>query len=138
MRIDPRLASLASVATAPRARDATGERFTLKRDGAGKAGASGAAAPLATLDAILALQAEEDPAQRRRRSARRGQEVLDGLDGLKAALLAGRVTPAELSRVVRSLRAEGPSGDPGLDGVIAEIELRAQVELAKLGVIGAI
>lgn len=91
-------------------------------------------APLAALDAILALQQEDDPSERRRRSARRGREILDGLDGLKAVLLTGRVPATELGRVVRGLtdRRE-PSGDPELDAIVDAIELRARVELAKLG-----
>jgi hypothetical protein len=81
----------------------------------------------------LQLQAEEDPAQRRRRSARRGQDLLDGLDRLKAALLAGSLPAADLGRLARSLTDAGPSGDPQLDDLIGQIELRAKVELAKLG-----
>ncbi len=104
----------------------------------GKPGARAAsvrsAAPLATLDAILALQQEDDPTERRRRSARRGREILDGLDGLKAALLTGQVSAGELGRVVRGLAdRRDPSGDPELDGIVDAIELRARVELAKLG-----
>lgn len=105
---------------------------------AGKPGTRAAAvrssAPLATLDAILALQQEDDSSERRRRSARRGREILDGLDGLKAALLTGQVSARELGRVTRGLtdRRE-PSGDPELDAIVDAIELRARVELAKLG-----
>lgn len=98
------------------------------------ASGSAPAAPLAGLDAILTLQAEDDsPQQRRRRSAARGQDILDGLDRLKVALLGGRVATAELATIARRLgeRADA-SGDPRLDALIAEIELRAAVELAKL------
>ncbi len=93
-----------------------------------------AAATLAGLDAVLLLQAETDtPQERRRRTARRGHDLLDGLDRLKAAILGGRVAAQEL-RAVASRLAEraGSSGDPRLDGLMAEIELRAAVELAKL------
>jgi hypothetical protein len=95
------------------------------------------AIPLATLDAILALQGEENPAEHRRRHAKRGRDILDALDALKAAILAGRIAPSDLRRVVSRLRQNiGPSGDPGLDQIMAEIELRAEVELAKLAVAG--
>lgn len=134
MRIDPRhLGTLAGVAT-PRSRPAN---ETFKLGDAGEAGAARqtrAAAPLATLDAILMLQEEEDPRERRRRSARRGQDILDTLDALKASLLAGTVPAGQLRQLAANLaRAGGASGDPGLDAVIAAIELRAKVELAKLG-----
>ncbi|HEY0570586.1 MAG TPA: flagellar assembly protein FliX [Enterovirga sp.] len=99
--------------------------------------AARATIPLATLDAILALQGEEHPAERRRRHAKRGRDILDALDGLKAAILGGRVAPADLRRVLAKLRQDiGPSGDPGLDRIMAEIELRAEVEIAKLAALG--
>ncbi|MEE7502694.1 flagellar assembly protein FliX [Methylobacterium mesophilicum] len=93
-----------------------------------------AAATLAGLDAVLLLQAEADtPQERRRRSAQRGQDLLDGLDRLKAALLGGRVAPQDLRAIAGRLNERaGLSGDPRLDGLMAEIELRAAVELAKL------
>lgn len=78
------------------------------------------------------LQAEEDGGERRRRSARHGQDLLESLDELKAALLSGRVCGRDLRRVAERLAAIGPgSGDPRLDGIVAQISLRAQVELAK-------
>ena len=132
MRIDPRFAALATAAQ-PRTRETGGPRFSLAEEiPAGPAGAR-AAAPLATLDAILALQAEEDPRQRRRRAARSGGEMLDALDALKAALLAGRVAPHTLAGIAGRLSALAATGDPELDAILAAIDLRARVELAKLG-----
>lgn len=99
-----------------------------------RAGARAAAATLAGLDAVLLLQGEPDtPSERRRRSARRGHDLLDGLDRLKASLLSGRVATHELLAIAGRLseRAE-TTGDPRLDGLIADIELRAAVELAKV------
>ena len=98
------------------------------------ANAPAAATSLAGLDAVLLLQTEsETPQERRRRSAKRGQDLLDGLDRLKAALLGGRVAPQDLRAIAgRLAERSGPSGDPRLDGLMAEIELRAAVELAKL------
>jgi hypothetical protein len=60
--------------------------------------------------------------------------LLDGLDKLKAALLSGRVQISELEnlKTTLSLRRE-MTDDPRLDDVLAHIELRAAVELAKLG-----
>jgi hypothetical protein len=98
------------------------------------AGAPAAATSLAGLDAVLLLQAEtETPQERRRRSAKRGHDLLDGLDRLKAAILGGRVATHELRGIAGRLSdRSGLSGDPRLDGLMAEIELRAAVELAKL------
>lgn len=137
MRIDPRSAPVASSASGqPRRADAQGSRFELGRAPDRAKGAAGprSAAPLATLDALLALQEEpESPADRKRRSARRGQGILDSLDRLKAALIGGRVSPGDLAQIALRLAGAEPSGDPALDDVVAQIELRAKVELAKLG-----
>ncbi len=88
------------------------------------------------LEGLLALQIVEDPLLRRRRSAQRGRTMLDLLDSLKLALLSGRVPRETLHRIARTMRQREPSGDPVLEGIIAEIELRAAVELAKHGVDG--
>ena len=134
VRIDPR--SPAQRTAAGARRETSGSGFDLAARGGdvrSTAGAGGAAS-LASLDAILTLQAMDEPGERKRRSARRGRDLLDSLDLLKAGLLSGTVSTAELARIASGLRTgAGPSGDPGLDGVVAEIELRAKVELAKLG-----
>lgn len=135
MRID-RTPLTAPLVGAQATRRASSARFTLDESApAEKAGGTRSSAPLATLDALLALQGhEEHPRDRRRRYASRGAEVLDALDGLKAALLSGRVDPQDLRRLAERLGGGiGGSGDPALDAVLGHVELRARVELAKLG-----
>jgi hypothetical protein len=123
-------------AQAPAAAPRRGEAARFQPAGAGAAAARtpvASAAPLATMDAILALQGEGDPAERRRRAARRGHDLLDGLDRLKAALLSGRVSAEELKGLAARLaERRDASGDPRLDDILGQIELRAEVELAKL------
>jgi hypothetical protein len=132
MRVDSRSPAPSPASAAP-PRGAAAARFSLgQAPAAGTAGKAAAAAPLATLDALLAVQGEGDPAERRRRSLRRGQDLLESLDRLKAALLAGRLGAGQLRALAGQLGRAGSSGDPGLDDVVAQIELRAQVELAKL------
>jgi hypothetical protein len=96
-----------------------------------------ASAPKAAgnIDALLALQGvEEDPAERRKRSVQRGRGALDVLDELKIGLLAGNLGPATVSRLRdAAANLKSSSGDPGLDAVLSEIELRVEVELAKAG-----
>ena len=89
----------------------------------------------ANIDALLALQGiEEDPAERRKRGVARGRGALDVLDDLKIGLLSGNLTPATISRLRDAAAAlKTQSGDPGLDSVLSEIELRVEVELAKAG-----
>ena len=89
----------------------------------------------ANIDALLALQGiEEDPAERRRRGVQRGRGALDVLDQLKLGLLSGNLDAATLSRLRNAAASlKDSSGDPGLDAVLSEIELRVEVELAKAG-----
>ena len=137
MRIDQSLTHAAGNAVAARAPAGTAGRPAFRlgaTDRAENSASARSAAPLATLDAILMLQGEEDRGERRRRSARRGQDILDALDRLRAGLLSGQIDVAALSRLSDRLAgAAGSSGDPGLDATVAAIELRAKVELAKLG-----
>jgi class II flagellar assembly regulator FliX len=99
--------------------------------------ARAATAPKATanIDALLALQGvEEDPIERRKRSVQRGRGALDVLDDLKIGLLAGNLDASTVHRLRdAAANLKSSSGDAGLDAVLAEIELRVEVELAKAG-----
>ncbi|MBN8974416.1 MAG: flagellar assembly protein FliX [Rhizobiales bacterium] len=95
-----------------------------------------ATAPKATagIDALLALQGIEDPTERRKRSVQRGRGALDALDDLKIGLLSGSLDNAMVMRLRdAAANLKETSGDPGLDAVLSEIELRVEVELAKAG-----
>jgi hypothetical protein len=95
------------------------------------AAASGVSSVTA-LDTILALQAEEPLGQRRARQAKRGGLALDALEKLEEGLLLGRA-PASLKAEMEHLqRTAEATGEPGLDGVLREIDTRLAVELAKL------
>jgi hypothetical protein len=86
------------------------------------------------IDALIALQGQDDPAERRQRAVKRGRTALDALDELKVEVLSGTLGPPTLARL-KSATAElrDTSGDPRLDTVLAEIELRLEVEIAKIG-----
>jgi hypothetical protein len=85
------------------------------------------------IDALLALQGQDDPAERKRRAVKRGRIALDALDELKVEVLGGSLGPSTLMRL-KSATADlrDASGDQGLDSVLAEIELRVEVEIAKM------
>jgi hypothetical protein len=90
---------------------------------------------LGGIDALIALQGIEDPAERRRRVIKHGRRALDALDEVKLGLLSGTLDQATMLRL-KSAAAdlkEG-SGDARLDSVLAEIDLRVEVELAKAGI----
>jgi hypothetical protein len=134
MRIDPKSSISPISPNAGVRRGGAGGSFSVS-EGATSRASSGAAGvgPIGSLDAILALQEEGQTGERRKRAARRGHDLLDALDRLKAALLNGRVPVADLKAIAARLseRAE-MTGDDRLDEVIAHIELRAKVEIAKL------
>jgi hypothetical protein len=130
IRIDQR-APITNAAPAGTARRSGGAAFTLPtKDSAASSRSAGIAAS-GPLDTLLAVQAYEEPAERQ---AKRGHDLLDGLDRLKAALLTGRVNLSELEQIRANLaQRREATDDPRLDDVLAHIELRAAVELAKLG-----
>jgi Class II flagellar assembly regulator len=86
------------------------------------------------IDALIALQGVEDPIERRRRVVKHGRRALDALDELKLGLLAGTLDQATMLRL-KSVAADLKEGcgDERLDSVLAEIDLRVEVELAKAG-----
>lgn len=107
----------------------------------GQAGASSATeaakpvssvGPLAGVDALVALQAIDGDRSGRRRARERASSILDSLDELRLALLEGRLTETQLARLAARVQSErGQTDDPRLNAVLDEIDLRAQVELAK-------
>src|ERR1051325_178476 len=67
-------------------------------------------------------------------SAARGRGALDVRDDLKIGLLSGNFDTSTVSRLRDAAAGlKSTSGDPGLDAVLSEIELRVEVELAKAG-----
>ena len=124
----------AAVATTPSARRPAAEGFSLGQTDAARA-APGATAlrTVGGIDALIALQGIEDATERRRHAVKRGRLALDALDELKIGLLGGDLTPATLGRLkAAAVHLKDGSGDVGLDGVLGEIELRVEVELAKM------
>ena len=134
MRIQGTAAALAP-ASSPTARRAASGTFSLEGENpARSANATSGTRTIGGIDALLALQGVDEPGERRRKAVKRGRSALDALDALKLGLLSGTLDTAALARLksVAAGLAES-TGDPGLDTVLAEIELRVEVELAKVG-----
>ena len=86
------------------------------------------------IDALIALQGVEDPAERRRRAVKRGRRrARRARRAQDRAARRGTFRPATLTKL-KSAAADlkDGSGDAELDGVLAEIELRVEVEIAKM------
>jgi hypothetical protein len=124
----------ARAATPSAARRTANGSFSVDESNAPKSTAPAAALrTIGGIDALLALQGQDDPAERRQRAVKRGRIALDALDSLKVEVLSGELGPSTLQRL-KSASAElrDASGDAGLDSVLAEIELRVEVEIAKM------
>ena len=98
-------------------------------------GATAATQSIARVDALLSLQAVESPTERaaRNRMQQRASTVLDELERIRMALLSGTLTIGhviDIADVVASHREKVI--DPRLTAILDEIDLRAQVELAKM------
>jgi hypothetical protein len=125
-------ARIATPSSARRA--ASGSSFSVEESDAPKSAAPAASLrTIGGIDALLALQGQDDPAERRQRAVKRGRIALDMLDALKVEVLSGTLGPSMLQRL-KSATADlrDASGDAGLDAVLAEIELRVEVEIAKM------
>ncbi|MGF1455551.1 MAG: flagellar assembly protein FliX [Alphaproteobacteria bacterium] len=108
-------------------------------DQGGRAGGVSAAGPtnaMASIDALVALQgagAVEDATTGKRRAVKRASKLLDLLDELRVALLEGRIPTHHLNALMTVIESQRhASDDPKLAALLEEIELRAQVELAKV------
>lgn len=120
--------------SAKRSGGAGGAAFSVSEqaESAGTLGAQ-AMASIGSMDALLALQAVDDPLNAKRRAVDYGNDVLDVLDKLKTDLLAGQVSIERMNRLVGLLAQKRGQVPDEIGGLLDEIELRAQVELAKLG-----
>lgn len=94
-------------------------------------------APVTALDAMLTVQAVDEQGgnrKNRQRAFQRGSSLLEHLDEIRHGLLEGRLPAARLQALAQQLRSEKLNvEDPRQAEILAEIELRCAVELAKLG-----
>lgn len=98
-----------------------------------KSAESASAGPIDGIDALLTLQSVEGPSGRGER-LKHGHDMLDLLDDIKISLLSGEVPSAKLQNLVDTVsKRPDRYGDERVESVLDEIELRARVELAKLG-----
>lgn len=97
--------------------------------------AAAATQSIARVDALLAVQGVETATERaaKRRMRDRGEEVIRQLDNLKLGILSGELTIGQIidvADVVASHREK--VNDPKMTAVLDEIDLRAQIEIAKM------
>ncbi len=107
------------------------------KEAAGAAEAAEAVDPAAVsaVDAVFAIQEAPDATERRSRglSVTYGESVLDRLEDIRRDILTGAIPKEKLAILAQTMRAHrNASNDPGLTEIINEIELRSEVEIAKL------
>ena len=118
--------------TTRKASSAAGAGFAPAADAPARTASAAPAGAAHSLDAILALQAEGVDPERRRRQMRRGAAALDALDGLVRALALGTAPASLKAELEAARRAAEATGEPALDALLREIDIRVAVELAKL------
>ena len=85
------------------------------------------------INPLIALQEVDDALTGRRKAVRRAEDILDKLEELRVGLLLGTFPREKLHDLVRMVQSRRDSvTDPRLQEVLEEIDLRAQVEIAKL------
>ncbi len=87
------------------------------------------------VDALLVVQQVDGSVEReaRRRLVKRGEQLLDGLEDLRHGLLMGEIPKERMVALAQSVRVRREHcADPRLGALLDEIELRVEVELAKL------
>jgi Class II flagellar assembly regulator len=112
---------------------AAAEPFRVPGQGASRPGGPASTAALTSLQTLLAVQ-EVTPGreEQRRRAVRRGEELLTELGRLQLAMLGDGDAILCLERLHLVLADQpGLPDDEDLDRILAEIELRAAVEIAK-------
>ncbi len=92
------------------------------------------AAPLTSIDALLSIQEAPTATDGRSKGLASGHKMLDVLEGIRRAILLGAIPMAQLRSLASEARQKREGiDDPELDALLGEIELRAEVELAKYG-----
>lgn len=86
------------------------------------------------VNGLFMLQQVDDERTTAQRAVSHGHDILDVLEDVRLVLLTGKVHPSTLENLQQKLEHwKEEYDDPKLQRIIKEIELRAAVELAKLG-----
>ncbi len=106
--------------------------FATHLDEGAETSGSSSVAGTSPVGGILGVQEVDDALAHASKGKLRAEDILDRLDDLRMQLLSGGISKEkllQLSRVVNAHRAQ--VSDPKLAAILDEIDLRAQVELAK-------
>jgi hypothetical protein len=136
MRINSTSRTQASGKAKAGGKSGNGSGFALPGGDAQKTGATAAAmrtSPVSSVEALIALQESDDFRQARKKATARADDLLDALSDLRLGLLEGGIPLRTLHRLSASLAStRANTGDSRLESILNEIEVRAEVEKAKL------
>lgn len=111
---------------------ASGASFAKHLDETDEATATHGVSGTGAVSGILGVQEVDDALAHASKGKLRAQDILDRLEDLRIELLTGAISKEkllQLARVVNNHRSK--LNDPRLAEILDEIDLRAQVELAK-------
>lgn len=114
----------------------TGAKFSIPSEASTVSTSSNvsSASPISSIDAIVALQGVEDAVSGNKKAVTLGNDLIERLEEIRHGLLIGSIPVERLQQLQVTLsKMDVKTEDPRLSEIIGEIELRAAVELAKLG-----
>jgi len=121
-----------SVKRTTKAGSTGGSSFAKALDETSDADAANGISGTGSVSGVLGVQEVDDALAHASRGKMRAQDILDRLEDLRIEILTGAISKeklTQLSRMVSIRRAQVT--DPRLAEILDEIDLRAQVELAK-------
>jgi hypothetical protein len=106
--------------------------FAKQLDETGEPIATASVSSTASVNGIFGIQEVDDALAHASKGKQRANDILDRLDELRLDLLAGGISKEKLMQLGRIVAARRATvTDPTLVSILDEIDLRAQVELAK-------
>jgi hypothetical protein len=126
--------SLLQILLATQAKRETAVPFAAKPEALPAPVPTGVETPVQSVQMLVALAAmtPERSVERRRRLVKQAERGLDALEMLQAALVIGTNSGEPAAQLRNWAEDRAPLEDPELEGIMDEIDLRIQVELAKL------
>ena len=93
-------------------------------------------ASVGALDSLLALQGEEGREKKEFKAGKRASDLLEHLEKVRLGLLTGELPKDVLSQLTYTISTHREKVmNPKLAEILDEVDLRAQVELAKLEIV---
>ncbi len=88
---------------------------------------------------FLGLQEVSEDEVERKRAMKKGKSMIDALEQLRDSMLMGTLSPSTIRQLESVLSEQRATvTDPRLTSILADIEVRTAVELAKLERAGAV